>query len=183
MLVGVTGGIAAYKACTLVSRLAQGGASVFVAMTDAATRFVGALSFEALSGRAVLTSIGQTIDSHDAQHVALARRLDAAIVAPCSMDALARLAHGHAGDPVTLVLSAIDRTRTPVLLAPSMNAQMWLQASTQRNLRTLIDDGYHVVGPQEGWQACRTVGPGRMSEPEELVLALAQAMDRASGSR
>ena len=90
------------------------------------------------------------------------------MVAPCTMNCMAKLAAGLCDDVVTLILSAIDRTKTPVILAPAMNAQMWGQPSTQRNLATLHADGYHLIGPAEGWQACRTSGPGRMNEPEEL---------------
>jgi phosphopantothenoylcysteine decarboxylase/phosphopantothenate--cysteine ligase len=176
----VTGGIAAYKSATLVSRLAQAGAQVTVAMTPAATRFVTPLTFQALSGRPVYTSAWEHVESNDPQHIATAGSLDAAIVAPCSMDTLARLASGRADDVVTLILSAVDRSRTPVLLAPSMNAVMWSQPATQRNVRTLIADGFTLVGPAAGWQACRTVGVGRMEEPEVLIEALALALQSTS---
>lgn len=178
VLVGVTGGIAAYKTCTVVSRLAQAGARVTVAMTDGATRFVTPLTFQALSARPVYTSPWEHVESHDPQHVSLARELDVAVVAPCSMDCLARLATGRCDDVVTLILAAVDRARTPVLLAPAMNAAMWSQASTQRNVATLAADGFGFVGPVEGWQACRTSGVGRMSEPEEILEALAAALRR-----
>ena len=112
------------------------------------------------------------------QHVSLARELDAAVVAPCSMDCLARLATGRCDDAVTLILAAVDRARTPVILAPAMNAAMWAQASTQRNITTLASDGYGFVGPAEGWQACRTSGIGRMSEPEEILESIAAALQR-----
>ncbi len=179
ILVGVTGGIAVYKTCWLVSRLAQAGAEVTVAMTESATRFVTPLTFQALSGRPVYTSPWEHVESHDPQHISLARAADAAIVAPCTMDCLARLATGLTSDVVGLILSAIDRRRTPVLLAPSMNEAMWGQPSTQRHVATLKGDGFTLVGPAEGWQACRTVGPGRMVEPEELLAALARAWARA----
>ncbi len=176
ILVGVTGGIAAYKAAMLVSRLAQSGASVTVAMTEAATRFVTPLTFQALSARAVYTTAWEHLESKDPQHISLASGLDAAIVAPCTMDCMANLATGRASDVVSLILSAVDRTRTPVLLAPSMNAVMWGQPSTQRNLATLKGDGFRIVGPDDGWQACRTSGTGRMSEPEGIVAALLGAL-------
>jgi len=176
VLIGVTGGIAAFKVCHVVSRLAQAGASVTVAMTESATRFVTPLTFQALSGRPVYTSAWEHIESHDPQHVSLAVGLDAALVAPCTMDCLAKLATGRTDDVVTLILSAVDRAKTPVLLAPSMNAAMWGQKSTQRNIETLRRDGFEMVGPDEGWQACRTVGTGRMSEPEVLLERLATAL-------
>ena len=172
IIVGVTGGIAAYKTCALVSRLAQAGAEVTVLMTESATRFVGPLTFEALSGAHVYTSPWEHVESHDPQHVALARRARAVVVAPCSMNCLAKLAHGMADDVVTLALSAVDRSATPVLLAPAMNAAMWAQQATQRNIETLQGDGYRIIGPDDGWQACRTVGPGRMSEPDAIFDSL-----------
>lgn len=176
VIVGVTGGIAAYKTCTLVSRLAQAGAEVTVLMTESATRFVGPITFQALSGRPVYTSAWEHVESHDPQHISLARAAHAAIVAPCTMDCLARLATGLTDDIVTLVLSAIDRSTCPVLLAPSMNDTMWRQASTQRNVAQLVKDGYRLIGPGEGWQACRTVGTGRMTEPEELYTHLTSVL-------
>ena len=176
IIVGVTGGIAAYKACTLVSRLAQAGAEVTVLMTDAATRFVGPITFQALSGRPVYTSAWEHVEASDPQHIALAKAATAAVVAPCTMDCMAKLAAGFTDDVVTLVLSAVDRRATPVLLAPAMNDVMWDQPSTRRNAATLAADGYRFVGPGSGWMACRTVGVGRMSEPEEILAALAAAM-------
>lgn len=173
ILVGVTGGIAAYKTAALVSRLVQRGADVTVAMTEGATKFVGPLTFQALSGRPVYTSAWEHVEAHDPQHIALARATTVAVVAPCSMDCLARLATGRADDVVCLILSAIDRRRTPVLLAPAMNETMWQQPATERNVRTLAADGYRFIGPAEGWQACRTTGTGRMSEPEEIYEAVA----------
>lgn len=185
VLVGVTGGIAAYKACHLVSRLAQAGGEVTVAMTEAATRFVTPLTFQALSGRPVYTSAWEHVESHDPQHVSLAREAAVAIVAPATMDCLAKLATGRTDDVVTLILSAIDRATCPVFLAPSMNDAMWNQPSTQRNVRQLVDDGFHLIGPGEGWQACRTVGAGRMTEPVQILEILTETLRlrRDSGSR
>ncbi|MBL8763294.1 MAG: hypothetical protein JNM07_03370 [Phycisphaerae bacterium] len=176
IIVGVTGGIAAYKTATVVSRLAQAGATVTVAMTEAATRFVAPLTFQALSARPVYTGAWDHLESLDPQHIALASAADAVVVAPCTMDCMARLAQGRADDVVTLILSAVDRARAPVLLAPSMNEVMWEQPATQRNLRTLENDGFRFVGPGSGWQACRHVGTGRMSEPDEILAALERAV-------
>ncbi|MCH7791669.1 MAG: hypothetical protein IID31_05235 [Planctomycetes bacterium] len=172
MIVALTGGIAAYKTAGLVSRLVQEGAEVTVAMTEAAARFVAPLTFQALSGRPVYTSRWEHIEASDPQHIALARDVDAVVIAPCSMDCLARLATGRTDDVVTLIVSAVDRARAPVLLAPAMNEVMWNQASTRRNVETLRADGFEFVGPGSGWQACRQVGMGRMSEPEEILEAL-----------
>mgnify|MGYP002780582650 CR=1 FL=1 len=176
IIVGVTGGIAAYKTATVVSRLAQAGAQVTVAMTENATRFVTPLTFQALSARHVYTSAWEHVESQDPQHISLASGADLALVAPCTMDCLAKLATGRTDDVVTLILSAVDRRRTPVLLAPAMNTVMWSQPSTQRNVRTLTEDGFAFIGPDEGWQACRHVGPGRMSEPETILAEIARVV-------
>lgn len=178
VIVGVAGGIAAYKTCTVVSRLAQDGAHVTVLMTDAAARFVSPLTFQALSARPVYTSAWEHVESNDPQHIALARAAECVLVAPCTMDCLARLAAGFADDIVSLVLAAVDRGRTPVLLAPSMNETMWNQPATRRNVEQLARDGYTIVSPGEGWQACRTVGVGRMAEPEELIRVVRDALAR-----
>lgn len=181
VIVCVTGGIAAYKAATVVSRLAQRGCEVTVAMTGAAAKFVTPLTFQALSGRAVYTGVWDQHEASDPQHIRLATRADAAVVCPCTMDCMARLAIGLTDDAVTLILSAVDRTKTPVLLAPAMNSVMWAQASTRRNLKTLEEDGFEFIGPAEGWQACRHTGPGRMSEPEEIVQRLAEMVGGKQG--
>lgn len=183
ILVGVTGGIAAYKTCTVVSRLAQAGAEVTVLMTPAATKFVGPITFQALSARPVYTSPWEHVESNDPQHISLAAGADLALVAPCTMDCISALATGRTDDVVTLVLSAIDRAVTPVVLAPSMNAVMLAQASTRRNLATLEADGFRLVGPGEGWQACRTVGAGRMSEPEEILGAITEILRSRTARR
>jgi phosphopantothenoylcysteine synthetase/decarboxylase len=180
IIVGITGGIAAYKTAMLVSRLAQAGAEVTVVMTESATRFVTPLTFQALSARPVYTSQWEHIEARDPQHIALADAADLALIAPCSMDCLARLATGRADDVVTLIVSAIDRRKTPVLLAPSMNSVMWAQPATQRNVRTLEEDGFSIIAPGEGWQACRHIGPGRMAEPEELLAAAARTLGKRS---
>jgi len=176
VIVGLSGGIACYKVAGAVSRLVQNGHEVTVLMTEAATRFVAPLTFQALSGRPVYTSAWTHIEAHDPQHIALARDADVVLIAPCTMDMLARLATGLTDDVVSLVVSAVDRSRCPVLLAPSMNAAMYGQASTQRNLRQLAEDGFSIIDPETGWQACRTEGPGRLPEPETLVEAVNAAV-------
>jgi len=172
VFVGITGGIAVYKVATVVSRLAQAGVNVHVAMTPGACQFVTPLTFQALSASAVYTSPWEHIESKDPQHISLADRCDLALIAPCTMDCMARLAMGRTDDVVTLISSAIDRRKIPFLLAPAMNTVMWEQPSTQRNARTLIEDGFTLIGPGSGWQACRHVGTGRMSEPEEILQAI-----------
>jgi phosphopantothenoylcysteine decarboxylase/phosphopantothenate--cysteine ligase len=178
IIVGVTGGIACYKVCNVVSALAQSGAEVTVAMTDAAARFVTPLTFQALSGRPVYTSQWEHIESSDPQHISLARSANLMLIAPCSMDMLAKLATGRCDDVVSLIASAIDVKKQPVLLAPSMNSVMWNQPSTQRNLKQLAADGYRLIEPGEGWQACRTEGVGRLPEPDELLSAIVRDLAR-----
>jgi len=178
ILIGVTGGIAAYKTAPLVSRLVQAGHDVRVVMTDAATRFVGPLTFQSLSGHPVQSSIwpqdGDHDDRPDSQHVGLARWADACVVAPASADCIAKLAAGLTPDPVTLTACALPAD-TPLLIAPAMNADMWANPIVQRNLQTLRDllPNLHEVGPDEGWQACRTSGSGRMAEPDAIYDAMA----------
>ncbi len=178
VLVALTGGIACYKLCHVVSRLTQAGAAVTVAMTEAATRFVTPLTFQALSGRPVYTSQWEHIESQDPQHISLARSLDLMLIAPCSMNMLAKLATGRTDDVVSLIASAVDHSRQPVLLAPSMNEVMWNQPATQRNLAQLRSDGFEIIEPESGWQACRTVGKGRLPEPDVLLDAVVQRLKR-----
>ena len=168
VLVGVTGGIAAYKSAALVSRLVQSGAGVRVLMTDAATRFIGPLTFEALSGGPVYTSQWRQTENYESQHIALARSADLLVIAPATANTIAKLAAGLCDNAITTVACALPRG-TPVLLAPAMNAEMWENPITRRNLDTLRDLlGYELIGPSEGWQACRTEGAGRMNEAEEI---------------
>lgn len=181
VIVGLTGGIACYKIANVVSALAQNGVEVTVAMTDAATKFVTPLTFQALSGRPVYTSQWQHVEAHDPQHIQLARSADAVLIAPCSMDMLARLVTGRTDDVVSLIVSAVDRAATPVLLSPSMNAVMYNQPVTQRNLKQLRADGFTIIEPESGWQACRTEGVGRLPDPPRLVEALVQALRPAGG--
>ncbi|MBL4808633.1 MAG: hypothetical protein JKY43_01065 [Phycisphaerales bacterium] len=176
IFIGIAGGIAVYKVCTVVSRLAQAGAQVTVAMTESATRFVSPLTFQALSGNPVYTSPWEHLESSDPQHISLADRSDAVLIAPCTMNSLASIVHGQTDSVVTLILSAIDRKTTPVLIAPAMNDSMWTQPANQRNIKLAQDDGNIIVGPGSGWQACRHDGTGRMSEPEDLIQALALAL-------
>ncbi len=176
ILVGISGGIAVYKVCTIVSRLAQAGAQVTVAMTPAATKFVSSITFQALSGNPVYTSSWEHIESKDPQHISLADRCDLALVAPCTMDMLSKLVHGRTDDVVSLILSAVNRQRTPVLLAPAMNDQMWNQPSNLRNVALAQQDGFTQIGPGVGWQACRHTGTGRMSEPVDICRAISERL-------
>ena len=165
VLLCVTGGIACYKAADLASKLVQAGAGVSVAMTDAAQRFVCPLTFQALTARAVYTTLWLPGRAHSAEHIALTDRAELVIVAPATADILAKLAAGLADDLVsTLALAAC-----PILLAPAMNTRMWLAPPTRANVARLGEWGMHFVGPAEGRLACGTTGPGRMAEPEEIL--------------
>ncbi len=182
VIVALTGGIACYKTADLVSRLAQSGASVRVLMTDAATRFVGPLTFQSLSNGPVVTSVWDVEDNYDSPHIALARWCELMVIAPASADAIAKIAAGICEDVVCLVAAAIGTTK-PMLLAPAMNADMWANPVTQRNVATLTDTlGYQTVGPDSGWQACRTTGPGRMSEPDAIFNAAVELLNQKKTS-
>jgi phosphopantothenoylcysteine decarboxylase/phosphopantothenate--cysteine ligase len=182
VIVGVTGGIACYKVAHVVSRLTQAGVEVSVAMTEAASRFVAPLTFQALSGRPVYASIWDRLGSCDPQHIELARAAHVMLIAPCTMDMLAKLAHGRADDAVSLIAAAVDRKQQALLLAPAMNEVMWNQPATQRNIAQLRADGCQIVEPTEGWQACGTVGKGRLAEPETLIEAVMSALSQAHRS-
>ena len=163
---GVTGGIAAYKAAELVRQLVKLGATVRVAMTEAATRFVTPVTFQALSGHPVHCDQWDARVANNMAHIELSREADVILVAPASADFLAKLAHGLADD----LLSTLALARNcPLLVAPAMNLQMWSNPATQRNVATLRADGITLLGPASGDQACGEVGLGRMIEPDEIV--------------
>jgi phosphopantothenoylcysteine decarboxylase/phosphopantothenate--cysteine ligase len=166
---GVTGGIAAYKAAELVRLLIKQGASVQVAMTEAATHFVTPVTFQALSGKTVFTDQWDPRVANNMAHIDLSREADALLVAPASADFLAKIAHGLADDLLTTLVLA--RT-CPLLVAPAMNRQMWENPATRRNIATLVADGVALLGPGCGDQACGETGLGRMIEPEEIVAEL-----------
>lgn len=181
VIVGLSGGIACYKVASVVSALAQQGVEVTVAMTDAAARFVTPLTFQALSGRPVYDSQWSHIESHDPQHISLARAADVMLIAPCSMDMLAKLAHGRTDDVVSLIASAVDLKRQKIMLAPSMNEVMYKQPSTQRNLAQLREDGFEIIEPGTGWQACRTEGVGRLAEPADILARVRSVLTGSAG--
>ena len=172
ILLGVTGGIAAYKSADLVRRLRERGAEVQVVMTDAAREFVTPMTFQALSGRQVRTDLWDPGAEASMGHIELARWADLVLIAPASADFLARLAGGRADD---LLATTCLATAAPIALAPAMNQQMWTNAATQANVALLRDRGVHVFGPGTGDQACGEVGAGRMLEPMELA-ALSDAV-------
>lgn len=169
VLLGVTGGIAAYKAPDLVRRLREQGAEVRVVMTPAAARFVTPLTFQAVSGHPVRDSLWDEAAEAAMGHIELARWADLVLVAPATADFLARLAAGMADDLLTTLCLA---TAAPLCVAPAMNRQMWANAATQDNIARLQARGLRVLGPAEGAQACGETGAGRMLEPAEIVAAL-----------
>ena len=166
ILLGVTGGIAAYKSADLVRRLRERGAEVQVVMTAAATEFVTPLTFQALSGRPVRTSLWDAAAEASMGHIELARWADRVLVAPATADFIARLAHGIADDLLSTLCLA---TESPIAIAPAMNRVMWTNAATQANVATLASRGIAILGPGEGGQACGETGAGRMLEPAELA--------------
>lgn len=182
VLLGVTGGIAAYKAAELVRRLGDAGAVVRVVMTENAARFVTPLTFQALSGHPVRLSLWDEGAEAAMGHIELARWAEDILVAPASADFLARLAHGLANDLLTTLCLA---SAAPVHVAPAMNQQMWANLATQANLAVLRARGVRIFGPAAGAQACGDVGSGRLLEPDELVAALAASGQpgRLSGRR
>ncbi len=166
IVLGVTGGIAAYKAAELVRLLGKQGADVQVAMTQGAAHFVTATTFQALSGKPVFTDQWDERMPNAMAHIDLSRQADLILVAPASADFLARCAQGFADDLLATMVLARD---CPLLVAPAMNRQMWENPATQRNVASLQRDGVQVIGPASGEQACGEVGLGRMLEPEEIV--------------
>jgi phosphopantothenoylcysteine decarboxylase/phosphopantothenate--cysteine ligase len=165
IVLGITGGVAAYKVAELTRLLVKAGAQVDVAMTEAATHFVGPATFQALSGRPVWTNLWDDRMQNSMAHIDLSRQADALLVAPASADFMAKLAHGFADSLLSTLCLARD---CPLLLAPAMNRQMWDNPATQRNLAQLRADGITILGPASGEQACGEVGEGRMLEAVEL---------------
>jgi phosphopantothenoylcysteine decarboxylase/phosphopantothenate--cysteine ligase len=175
LLLGITGGVAAYKAAQLARLLAKEGADVRVAMTEAATRFVTPVTLQALTGQTVWTDLWDPRVRDNMGHIELSRDRELIVVAPATADFLAKLAGGLADDLLSTLCVA---RRCPLLVAPAMNVEMWENAATQRNVHTLRGDGVHLAGPAAGDQACGEVGMGRMQEPEE-ILAEVEALFQA----
>jgi phosphopantothenoylcysteine decarboxylase/phosphopantothenate--cysteine ligase len=170
LVVGMTGGIAAYKTCELVRRLQDAGATVQVVMTDGAQKFVTATTMQALSGRPVASDQWDATSADNGMpHIALTRAADAIVIAPATAHVMAKIAHGMADDLLTTLALARDRARTALLIAPAMNVEMWENPATQRNVAQLRADGIALLGPAQGAQACGETGHGRMLEPEDLL--------------
>ena len=176
LLIGVTGGIAAYKAASLVSRLVQSGAEVSVVMTRSATRLVAPKTFQALTGRPVRTKV---FGRGPHPHIELAEAAELLCVAPATANILAKAAGGLADDLLSTVLMSFDG---PVIMAPAMNDRMWRQPAVQRNVAQLRADGLLLIDPEEGYLSCGTRGVGRMAEPETIFQAIAEQL-KVAGRR
>jgi len=172
IVLGLSGGIACYKSAELVRELVRAGATVQVVMTEAAERFIGAVTLQALSNRSVYTSQWDSREPNGMAHINLTRHADAVLVAPASADFMARLAQGRSDDLLSLLCLARPIGRCPLLLAPALNREMWAHPATQRNVAQLRADGTTILGPGSGDQACGEVGDGRMLEPLDLLADL-----------
>ena len=169
LILGLTGGIACYKAADLCRALIKQGATVQVVMTEAASHFITAVTMQALSGRAVYDSQWDERVHNNMAHINLSREADAMVIAPCSADFMAKLVHGRADDLLSLMCLARPIDKVPLLLAPAMNREMWAHPATQRNVAQLQADGCTLLGVGVGAQACGETGDGRMLEPVELL--------------
>lgn len=173
VVLGVTGGIAVYKACELTSRLRKAGAEVYVVMTHNACQFVQPLTFETLSNHPVVTDTFKREGTWEVEHVSLAKWADLFVIAPATANIMAKMAVGIADDMLSTTVLA---TKAPVLLAPAMNTGMWENAATQCNVNILRERGVHMVGPEGGYLACGDSGVGRMSEPETIFNRCAELL-------
>ncbi len=174
LIVGVTGGIAAFKTAMLVSSLIQSGHGVSVVMTRSARKFVGPATFRALTGRPVACDVFDRDRFPLGAHIELAEKANLMIVAPASADFLAKAACGLADDLLSTLALSFDG---PLLLAPAMNSAMWEKPAVVRNVATLRGDGVYFVDPQAGWQSCRRTGMGRMAEPADIQAAVEQLLN------
>ena len=176
ILVAVSAGVAAYKTCMLVRDLMRAGAQIKIVMTEAARAFVSAETFQALCGEPVFTDLWDDRMQHRMAHIDLGRWADAILIAPASADLMARLAHGICNDLLSTLCLARPRATCCLLIAPAMNREMWSHPATQRNAKTLEEDGVIFFGPDRGEQACGESGDGRMLEPEVLLEALSHEL-------
>jgi len=166
IILGVSGGIAAYKAADLASKLVQAGAGVTAVLTASALRFIGPTTFEALTGRRVSSNLFEPREHYIGEHIGLARGANLLLIAPATADVMAKMAHGHADDLLTTLALSVT---CPRLVAPAMNNEMWTKAAVQRNVQQLRDDGFEIIDPDSGWLSCGAIGPGRMAEPAAIV--------------
>ncbi len=175
LIVGVTGGIAAYKTADLVSQLMQAGANVSVVMTTSALQFIGATTFEALTNRPVCTSLFDVQEHFRGEHIGLAERAELMIVAPATANYIAKLANGIADDLLSTLALSIT---CPLLLAPAMNKEMWSKPAVERNVDQVKKDGVQIMEPNSGWLSCGQVGPGRMAEPAEILKQIEETFSK-----
>jgi phosphopantothenoylcysteine decarboxylase len=177
VLLGVSGGIAAYKSAALASALVQGGAQVSVVLTAAAERFIGAATFAAITGRPVATRIFDEQSFPLGAHIELAERAELLCIAPATADFLSKAAHGAADDLLSTLLLSFTG---PVLMAPAMNCEMWAKPAVERNVAQLRADGYEFIDPEAGWLSCRQRGIGRMAAPETILAAIQARLDTSN---
>jgi len=170
ILLGVTGGVAAYKAVDLAGKLTASGAKVRTVMTESAGRFIGPKSFEAVTQSAVFTTMWSTPQDFKIGHIALTDWADVVVVVPATANMIAKVAHGICDDLLSTTLCAC--WATPTLFAPAMNSRMWANPAVQANVETLTRRGVQMIGPEEGRLACGASGPGRMSEPRDIIDAV-----------
>ena len=175
IVLGVTGGIAAYKSAEIVSRLRHSGANVHVIMTKNATEFVAPLTFQTLSSNQVVTDTFTAPEYWNVEHVALAKLADVFVIAPATANIIAKMANGIADDMLSTTVLA---TKAPVLAAPAMNTGMWTAPATIQNIRVLRERGVEFIGPESGMLACGDEGTGRMSEPEQIVLRIEEMLGK-----
>jgi phosphopantothenoylcysteine decarboxylase/phosphopantothenate--cysteine ligase len=169
IVLGLTGGIACYKAAELCRGMVKEGATVQVVMTEASEQFITPVTMQALSNRPVYSSQWDAREANNMPHINLSRQADAILIAPCSADFMAKLLHGRADELLSLMCLARPIERVPLLIAPAMNREMWSHPATQRNMQQLADDGATILGVGSGFQACGETGDGRMLEPAELL--------------
>jgi phosphopantothenoylcysteine decarboxylase/phosphopantothenate--cysteine ligase len=175
IVLGVTGSIAAYKAAELVRRMQQQGWDVWAMLTEAAAKYVGPLTFQALTNHPVAVGRCEAVETSTYQHLDLSGRAGVVVIAPCTANVLAKIAHGLADDVVTATVLA---AAGPVIVAPAMNERMWLNPATQANVKTLKERGLLVLDVEEGELACGEVGAGRLTELENIVAAVARTMKK-----
>jgi phosphopantothenoylcysteine decarboxylase len=175
ILIGVTGGVAAFKTAALTSQLVQKGYGVTCVLTPAAKEFVGAATFAALTGRPVAEKVFDSTSFPLGAHIELAERADLLCIAPATADFLAKAATGAADDLLSTLYLAFEG---PVLIAPAMNSQMWAKPAVQRNVEQLRQDGVEIIDPEEGWLSCRKSGAGRMAAPDKILAAIEQRLQK-----
>jgi phosphopantothenoylcysteine decarboxylase/phosphopantothenate--cysteine ligase len=173
IILGISGGIAAFKIATVCSLLTQHGCNVTVCMTENAKNFIAPLTFSTLTNNQVMSDLFDPRQNDTTTHIHLARKTDLLVIAPATGNIIAKMAHGIAD---TLLSTFILCAQSPILVAPAMNTHMYHQKAMQRNLDTIIKDGVHIIGPEDGDLACGDVGPGRMSEPEAIFEKISELL-------